>query len=59
MSGRKVAYAQGFVDGLRKSGWDCPDCGNWYEASVEECPNREMDEATTTLRHEKWKADNA
>lgn len=59
MSGRKVAYAQGYVDGLREGGWDCTDCGNWYEANVTECPNKEMDEAVARLRHEKWKAENA
>ena len=58
VSGRKVAYAQGYLDGLREGGWKCHDCENWYEANVEECPNKKIDEAFARLRHENWKAEN-
>lgn len=57
MSGRKVAYAQGYLDGLKEGGWVCYDCGNVYESSVEECPNRKIDQAVATLRHEKYRAE--
>lgn len=55
MSGRKVAYAQGYLDGLKDGGWKCYDCGNVYESSVEECPNRNIDQAQATLRAEQHK----
>jgi hypothetical protein len=57
MSGRKVAYAQGYLDGLREGGWQCFDCENWYESSVEECPNKNIDEAQARLRYEQKRSE--
>jgi len=57
MSGRKVSYAQGYLDGLREGGWQCYDCENWYESSVDECPNKLIDEAVARLRYEQRKAE--
>lgn len=52
MSKQKVAFASGFVEGVRESGWQCGDCGNFYDATVECCPNRVLDKALVCLRKE-------
>lgn len=62
MSKKDIAYAKGRVDGIRESGWQCGDCGNFYDASVDHCPNRLLDEAVVTVhreqaRHDARKAD--
>ena len=38
-------YAQGYLDGVKASCWTCGDCGNMYDAQVDHCPNRILDEA--------------
>lgn len=48
-------YALGFVEGLIAGSWKCYDCGNTYEVSVDECPNRELDQANADLRSAKYK----
>jgi hypothetical protein len=45
-----VAQARGYVQGVQDSGWECGDCGNQYDASVDTCPNRILDEAIAALR---------
>lgn len=57
MSNKKVAYAQGYLDGLKEGGWSCYDCGNVYESSVEECPNRLIDQAVVNLRSERYRVE--
>jgi uncharacterized protein YbaR (Trm112 family) len=53
-----VSYAEGFLDGLKATSWTCIDCGNTYLPIVEECPNVLLDEASASLRHAQYKADN-
>lgn len=48
-------YALGFVEGLIAGSWKCYDCGNIYGVSVDECPNRELDQANADLRSAKYK----
>ena len=53
MSKKDIAYAHGLLAGIRESGWTCGDCGNFYDAAVESCPNRLLDEARVALLREK------
>lgn len=52
-----LEYAKGYLKGIEDSSWNCIDCGNAYESSVEECPNRLMDEANAKVRYEKHRID--
>jgi hypothetical protein len=52
VSKKAIAYAQGRVQGVIESGWTCGDCGNVYDAAVESCPNRLLDDARVNLRKE-------
>ena len=45
VSKKQLAFAQGRVEGVRESGWQCGDCGNFYDATVDYCPNRLLDQA--------------
>lgn len=47
---RSLEYAQGYYSGLIEASWTCYDCGNTYEAGVEECPNKDLDQAAANLR---------
>lgn len=49
MSKKRLAFAEGRVEGIRESGWHCGDCGNFYDATVDGCPNRLLDEALVNL----------
>jgi hypothetical protein len=49
VSKKTVAYAQGRVHGIIESGWTCGDCGNVYDAGVDFCPNRLLDDAKVGL----------
>lgn len=42
---KEEAFARGRVQGILESGWTCADCGNLYDATVDSCPNRLLDEA--------------
>lgn len=52
-----VAYAQGFLDALEETSWTCLDCGNTYDPSITECPNRYLDEAKVALRAAQYRAE--
>lgn len=43
-------YTRGYLDALIETSWTCSDCGNRYEAGVEECPNRYTDRSAASLR---------
>jgi hypothetical protein len=53
VSKKDIAHAKGYVSGIRESGWQCGDCGNFYDATVDHCPNRLLDEALVGLRRTK------
>jgi len=52
VSKNNIAFAKGRAQGIRESGWTCGDCGNLYDASVDCCPNRLLDEAGVALTSE-------
>jgi hypothetical protein len=51
----EVAYAKGFLDGLIDGSWKCYDCENIYESTVEECPNKKIDQANASYRSAKYR----
>jgi hypothetical protein len=52
MSAKEISFAHGRIQGITESGWACGDCGNFYDAGVDHCPNRILDEARAALRKE-------
>jgi hypothetical protein len=53
-----IEWYYGYVTGLRDAGWVCADCGNTYEATVDECPNRMLDQGEADIRAAKWRTAN-
>jgi uncharacterized OB-fold protein len=51
----EVSYAKGYLKGLLDSTWKCLDCGNIYQYIVEDCPNRELDQAKANLNGAEYK----
>lgn len=49
-----MTYNKGYLDGVMASSWTCFDCGNTYQASIEECPNIQIDEAKVKVRQEQY-----
>lgn len=47
---RSLDYAQGYYSGLIEASWTCYDCGNTYESAIENCPNKDLDQAAANLR---------
>ena len=43
--GYDAGYKNGYLDAVLENTWDCGDCGNTYEASVQHCPNEQLDKA--------------
>ncbi len=43
-------YACGYYDALAELTWECGDCGNIYESSVQYCPNNNLDKAIVSLK---------
>jgi hypothetical protein len=48
--GYDKGYATGYYDAIAEQSWDCGDCGNTYDTSVECCPNKHLDEAIVRLK---------
>lgn len=48
------ARLSGFKAGVLETGWVCVDCGNTYESSVDECPNKNLDSIGATEMHYKY-----
>lgn len=44
------ARLQGFEAGISESSWLCGDCGNTYDYTVVECPNKILDEIGAAKR---------
>jgi hypothetical protein len=53
---REVAYAQGFFDGVKAAAWECGDCGNVYQSTIDYCPNNAIDQAMADLRQAEYRA---
>jgi hypothetical protein len=53
---RDVVYAQGFFDGLKAAAWECGDCGNVYQSTIDYCPNNAIDQAMADLRQAEYRA---
>lgn len=43
-------YTRGYLDGLKAMSWQCGDCGNTYDNSVDRCPNVMLDQAYVNVR---------
>ena len=50
MSKKELAKAQGRLEGIQASGWECGDCGNMYDSHVDCCPNELLDRALLEVR---------
>jgi len=52
VSRKDIAFAQGRLEGIRKSGWACGHCGNVYDINVDRCLNQLLDEAIAAVERE-------
>lgn len=43
--GYDAGYKNGYLDAILEKTWECGDCGNTYESSVQNCPNTQLDKA--------------
>lgn len=46
----ETARLQGYESGIREMAWECGDCGNQYDYTVERCPNAILDELAVAKR---------
>ena len=46
----EMARAEGYEAAMRETSWECGDCGNTYDYTVTECPNRILDEIAVAKR---------
>jgi hypothetical protein len=60
---REAVFQEGFEAGYAQAmaevSWTCDDCGNTYESTVYECPNRILDEIGARQRRKEWEKENA
>ena len=51
-------FAEGYLEGLLVTTWHCHDCGNRYQADIDDCPNIMLDEAHASVRSAEWRRNN-
>jgi hypothetical protein len=55
-------HLHGFNEGYQKAildmSWECFDCGNTYEPSVDACPNELLDQANASVRYSNYHKEN-
>lgn len=44
-------YNNGYFDAVMEMAWQCGDCNNWYDRSVQNCPNTFLDKASLKLNN--------
>jgi len=49
-TGYDRGYVSGYYDAIAEQSWDCGDCGNTYDISVQYCPNKYLDQAIVNLK---------
>lgn len=50
-------YQDGYLQALIDMSWTCMDCGNTYQADIDECPNSTLDTAHAEARAQQWRKD--
>lgn len=51
-------FVEGYLEGLLATTWQCYDCGNTYQADIDDCPNIMLDEAHAGVRSAEWRRNN-